>query len=166
MGHLQEKGFTVKSLAATNRELQSIKNRLGVPDQLRSCHTAMVGNYVIEGHVPALVILRLLREKPAVAGIAVPGMPIGSPGMEGPNPQPPTLPGLYLRPRGSDTGLRAHPALAREGTPPFSYQVLSHCVTPVTIPPCTHIFCKKIDSFFAPPAVPSLDLNPAPWRNS
>ena len=48
----------------------------------------MVGNYVIEGHVPALVILRLLREKPAVAGIAVPGMPIGSPGMEGPNPQP------------------------------------------------------------------------------
>ena len=67
MGHLQEKGLEVKTLAATNRELQSIKNRLGVPQNLRSCHTAMVGNYVIEGHVPALIILRLLSEKPAVA---------------------------------------------------------------------------------------------------
>lgn len=91
MGHLQEKGLEVKTLAATNRELQSIKNRLGVPQNLRSCHTAMVGNYVIEGHVPALIILRLLSEKPAVAGLAVPGMPIGSPGMEGPNPQPYTV---------------------------------------------------------------------------
>jgi hypothetical protein len=50
-----------------------------------------VGNYVIEGHVPAQIILRLLREKPAIAGVAVPGMPVGSPGMEGPNPQPYTV---------------------------------------------------------------------------
>ncbi len=88
MGHLQEKGLEVKTLAAANQELQNIKNRLGVPQRLRSCHTAMVGNYVIEGHVPAQIILRLLSEKPAVVGLAVPGMPVGSPGMEGPNPQP------------------------------------------------------------------------------
>jgi hypothetical protein len=56
----------------------------GVTDDLTSCHTAKVGNYTIEGHVPAEDIQRLLKEKPAVAGIAVPGMPIGSPGMEQP----------------------------------------------------------------------------------
>jgi len=54
-----------------------------VPQALESCHTALVGGYVVEGHVPADVIQRLLRERPAVAGIAVPGMPAGSPGMEG-----------------------------------------------------------------------------------
>ncbi len=56
--------------------------RLGVPDHLRSCHTASVGGYAVEGHVPAADISRLLRERPAAAGIAVPGMPMGSPGME------------------------------------------------------------------------------------
>ena len=69
-------------------ELTKIKVKYGVPDKLFSCHTALVGGYVIEGHVPADVIKRLLKEKPAVVGLAVPGMPIGSPGMEGPNPQP------------------------------------------------------------------------------
>ncbi len=78
-------------MAAKNAELESIKNRLGVPQRLRSCHTGVVGNYVIEGHVPAQVVLRILSEKPAVAGIAVPGMPVGSPGMEGPDPQPYTV---------------------------------------------------------------------------
>lgn len=91
MGHLRQKGFEVKPLAAKNAELESIKNRLGVPQRLRSCHTGVVGNYVIEGHVPAQVVLRILSEKPAVAGIAVPGMPVGSPGMEGPDPQPYTV---------------------------------------------------------------------------
>jgi hypothetical protein len=59
-----------------------VKDRSHVPDALRSCHTALVGGYAVEGHVPADVVLRLLREKPKVAGIAVPGMPVGSPGME------------------------------------------------------------------------------------
>jgi hypothetical protein len=58
-----------------------------VPEKLYSCHTAVVQGYVIEGHVPADLIHRLLKERPALAGLAVPGMPVGSPGMEGPNPQ-------------------------------------------------------------------------------
>ena len=59
-----------------------------MPPRLASCHTAVVGDYIVEGHVPAEVIAKFLREAPTVRGIAVPGMPIGSPGMEGPRPQP------------------------------------------------------------------------------
>ena len=91
MGHLQAKGFKVDAPGATNNQLNAVKDRYGVPSKLRSCHTGLVGDYVIEGHVPGEVISRLLREKPAVAGLAVPGMPVGSPGMEGPNPQPYTV---------------------------------------------------------------------------
>ncbi|MGH7331675.1 MAG: DUF411 domain-containing protein [Candidatus Rokuibacteriota bacterium] len=65
-----------------------IKQRLGVPPALQACHTAQVDGYVIEGHVPADLIDRLLRERPAVAGLAVPGMPVGSPGMEAPGHAP------------------------------------------------------------------------------
>lgn len=61
-------------------------DRFAVPRQLEACHTAEVGGYLIEGHVPAKDVIRLLREKPDVVGLAVPGMPVGSPGMEGPNP--------------------------------------------------------------------------------
>lgn len=65
------------------------KDRLGVPPSLRSCHTAEVEGYVLEGHVPGDVVHRLLRERPAdVAGLAVPGMPVGSPGMEVPGRGP------------------------------------------------------------------------------
>ena len=60
---------------------------LGVPPEAASCHTAVIGGYFIEGHVPAEDITRLLDEHPDISGLAVPGMPIGSPGMEGPNPQ-------------------------------------------------------------------------------
>lgn len=63
-------------------DLALIARRYGVPDQLRSCHTAAIGGYFIEGHVPAADIRRLLTERPQAAGLAVPGMPIGSPGME------------------------------------------------------------------------------------
>jgi len=64
-------------------DMTSLKDRKGVPQQLRSCHSMVVDSYVIEGHVPARDIARLLREKPAgVRGLAVPGMPLGSPGME------------------------------------------------------------------------------------
>ena len=68
--------------------MAGVKRQAGVPRAVSSCHTAFVAGYVVEGHVPADDIKRLLTERPDVAGIAVPGMPIGSPGMEGPNPQP------------------------------------------------------------------------------
>lgn len=63
-------------------DMVQLKNRLGVPANLRSCHTAQIGGYIIEGHVPAAIVQRLLRERPAIAGVAVAGMPQGSPGME------------------------------------------------------------------------------------
>jgi len=80
--HLESNGFRVKTVL--ERDMEAVKRRLAVPQRLTSCHTARVGGYVIEGHVPAAAIKRLLREKPAVAGLAVPGMPVGSPGMEVP----------------------------------------------------------------------------------
>ena len=69
-------------------QLAAVKKKYGVPKRLHSCHTGVVDNYVIEGHVPATVISRLLTERPEVTGLGVPGMPIGSPGMEGANPKP------------------------------------------------------------------------------
>jgi hypothetical protein len=80
--YLQANGFRVKTVMED--DMQSVKRRFAVPQRLTSCHTAKVGDYVIEGHVPASAIKRLLREKPAVAGLSVPGMPLGSPGMEVP----------------------------------------------------------------------------------
>ena len=79
--HLQQAGFVVTAHDTDN--VAPIKRQHGVPQALESCHTALVAGYVVEGHVPADVIQRLLRERPAIAGIAVPGMPAGSPGMEG-----------------------------------------------------------------------------------
>ena len=66
----------------------AVKNKHRIPQRLRACHTGLIEGYVIEGHVPGNLIARLLKEKPGVTGLAVPGMPIGSPGMEGPNPEP------------------------------------------------------------------------------
>ena len=68
--------------------MDPVKAELGVPRLLQSCHTAMVDGYVIEGHVPASDIKRLLKEKPDVAGLTVPGMPMGSPGMDGQRKDP------------------------------------------------------------------------------
>jgi hypothetical protein len=67
-------------------DLESVPERQRVPAALRSCHTALVGGYLVEGHVPAGAIRRLLKERPKIAGIAVPGMPAGSPGMESSSP--------------------------------------------------------------------------------
>src|SRR5215203_7192219 len=85
--HVKAAGFspTVHQV----EDVSPVKARGGVPADLQSCHTALIGGYVIEGHVPADVIQQLLTEKPKIAGLAVPGMPIGSPGMEqGPRVDP------------------------------------------------------------------------------
>ncbi len=79
--HLQANGFRVKVHDQGNT---ATRKRVGMPDALGSCHTALVGTYVLEGHVPAREVQRLLREKPRALGLAVPGMPVGSPGMDGP----------------------------------------------------------------------------------
>ena len=78
---LEKAGFEVKPYDVGNNGARA---RLGVPTQLGSCHTARVSGYAIEGHVPVQEIQRLLREKPDAIGLAVPGMPVGSPGMDGP----------------------------------------------------------------------------------
>lgn len=78
--HLKQNGFDV--IAKDVRDMVPYKVRGGVTPELASCHTAFVDGYVIEGHVPASDIKRLLQERPAAKGLAVPGMPIGSPGME------------------------------------------------------------------------------------
>ncbi len=78
--HLRAAGFEVK-ITETKR-MWGVKRLAGVPKDLDSCHTATVGGYIVEGHVPASDIKRLLAERPNVKGLSVPGMPIGSPGME------------------------------------------------------------------------------------
>lgn len=77
--HLEKSGFTVKVHQNGN---DVVRGRLGMPRSLGSCHTALVGGYAIEGHVPATEIQRLLKEKPVAVGLSVPGMPVGSPGMD------------------------------------------------------------------------------------
>ncbi|CAA2159015.1 hypothetical protein MBRA_04253 [Methylobacterium brachiatum] len=79
VAHMREAGFAV---TVTEAPVNPLKIRLGVPRELASCHTAQVGGYVVEGHVPAGAIKRLLAERPEGTGLAVPGMPLGSPGME------------------------------------------------------------------------------------
>jgi hypothetical protein len=80
--HLEASGFAVKVNAADASALASLKRQVGIGDTLASCHTAKIDGYVIEGHVPGTDIKRLVAERPEVIGLAVPGMPIGSPGME------------------------------------------------------------------------------------
>lgn len=87
--HMREAGYTVETVDIPQyADLQAVKRERGVPGDLGACHTGVVEGYTIEGHVPAESVERLLRERPDIKGLAVPGMPIGSPGMEGPNPQP------------------------------------------------------------------------------
>ena len=81
--HMRAAGFTV--MAHDNADMVAVKRRLGIPLSQASCHTAEVGGYVIEGHVPIEDVQRLLREKPVARGLVLPGMPIGSPGMESPD---------------------------------------------------------------------------------
>ena len=81
IAHMQASGFTVKTYETGNNAARA---RLGLPEKFASCHTALVAGYVVEGHVPAREVQRLLKERPKALGLAVPGMPIGSPGMDGP----------------------------------------------------------------------------------
>jgi hypothetical protein len=78
--HVQAAGFQATVIEMSN--LAPLKTSLGIPNHLASCHTAKVGGYVVEGHVPIAAIKRLLLERPTAIGLAVPGMPVGSPGME------------------------------------------------------------------------------------
>jgi hypothetical protein len=87
--HLRDAGFTVQ--VEETADLDAIRTRLGVPSDLVACHTAEVAGYVVEGHVPAAALRRLLSERPNAKGLAVPDMPVGSPGMEGGKPQPYTV---------------------------------------------------------------------------
>jgi hypothetical protein len=80
--HMRKSGFNVRTTDVS--DLTEIKKTRGVPGEVQSCHTAVVNGYVVEGHVPPADVHRMLKEKPAIAGIAVGGMPIGSPGMESP----------------------------------------------------------------------------------
>lgn len=88
MAHMRANGFSVQS--ADFEDMEALKDGRGIPHDLRSCHTALIGEYLIEGHVPAVAIDRLLETKPAnVSGLAVAGMPLGSPGMSAPQGHPP-----------------------------------------------------------------------------
>jgi hypothetical protein len=84
--HLQDNGFATRVVEMA--DLGDVKSRNNVPRPAQSCHTATVDGYVIEGHVPAADVMRLLKDRPPVLGLAVPGMPIGSPGMEVPGVKP------------------------------------------------------------------------------
>ena len=78
--HVEAHGFSVNVIPT--EDMMAVKKRLGIPDGVMSCHTTKAGNYVVEGHVPAADIKRLLAQKPKAHGIAVAGMPVGSPGMD------------------------------------------------------------------------------------
>lgn len=84
--HLRANGYRVRVVETDNLSL--IKKKHGVPQEFEGCHTIEIGGYVVEGHVPASIIGKLLRERPAVRGISLPGMPDGSPGMNGTKREP------------------------------------------------------------------------------
>lgn len=83
--HMKANGFDVKAVDVD--DIDKVKRERGVPPAAASCHTGLVNGYIVEGHVPADAVLKMLKDKPAIAGIAVPGMPMGSPGMEVPSGQ-------------------------------------------------------------------------------
>jgi hypothetical protein len=102
--YLRKNGFTVE-VKPTN-DLAEISRKAGVPSELQGCHTTFVGGYVVDGHVPIKTIRKLLSERPAIAGITLPGMPTGSPGMTGQKTAPFKI---Y--------------AVTKDGTPPTVYAV-------------------------------------------
>ncbi len=89
--YLKSKGVIVNITYVAEEKLAEIKKQLGIPPNLYSCHTSIVQGYVIEGHVPFRIITKLVKEKPNILGIALPGMPPGSPGMQGKLKEPLTI---------------------------------------------------------------------------
>ena len=102
--HMQASGFTVD--AHDSPDMDAVKDHYGVPSGVRSCHTALVGSYVVEGHVPASDVDRMLKEQPKAAGLSVPGMVMGSPGMEGTVSKPYTV--LAFQKTGATTTFASH----------------------------------------------------------
>jgi hypothetical protein len=102
--YMEKSGFVVT--AHDDSDMDALKDHYGVPSGVRSCHTALVGSYVIEGHVPAADVERMLKEQPKVAGLAVPGMVMGSPGMEGGMSKPYTV--VAFQKNGSTTSFASH----------------------------------------------------------
>ena len=80
--HMKANGFDVQAMDVSSADVRAVSKAAGLKDEDASCHTAKIGNYTVEGHVPAADIKRMLNEKPAIAGLSAPGMPQGSPGME------------------------------------------------------------------------------------
>lgn len=80
--HLEQNGFKVELVNST--DMAGIKQKHGIPERLEGCHTAIVDGYIVEGLVPAKFVQQMLKERPAIKGIALPGMPVGAPGMDGP----------------------------------------------------------------------------------
>ena len=104
--HVKAAGFAVE--VHDLDDVTGIKDEAGVPAAARSCHTAIVGGYTIEGHVPAETVVRLLKERPEAAGLAVPGMPVGTPGMEVPGQPADKYDVLVYRADGSTSVYEAH----------------------------------------------------------
>ncbi len=104
--YMRDAGYSVE--ARNTRDLLAIKAEHGVPNQARSCHTAIVGGYFIEGHVPAADVRRLLTERPDIRGLSAPGMPIGSPGMEVPGKAPQPYQVLAIASDGTPTVFASH----------------------------------------------------------
>jgi hypothetical protein len=104
--HLQDNGFATRVVDLPN--LADIKTKNNVPASAQSCHTATVDGYVIEGHVPAADVKRMLKDRPAVLGLAVPGMPIGSPGMEVPGVKPAAYHVMSFDRKGQLAGYASH----------------------------------------------------------
>ena len=104
MDHLRANGFRVKPINVEDTSV--VRRRHGIPDALAGCHTAVVEGYAIEGHVPAREIRRLLKERPKAKGLAVPGMPAGSPGMPSNKPQPYDV--LLVKPDGTSAVFQSY----------------------------------------------------------
>jgi len=86
--HMISNGYKVKVVNMQDEDMPGIKRKYGIPSSIKSCHTAIIGDYVVEGHIPSKVVDKLLTEKPAIDGIGMAGMPSGSPGMPGSKNEP------------------------------------------------------------------------------
>lgn len=109
IGHLRDSGFSVTFEERSIEELEAFKRERGISAELASCHTATIGDYTVEGHVPAADIRRLLAERPTAIGLSVPGMPFGSPGM-GPESQRDAYDVILVGTDGSGSVFTSYPA--------------------------------------------------------